>query len=449
MGPAVEIPSANRAGAAESLRRGLIVSGERGAYRVEERVGRGGMGAVYRARRTSDARAVALKVVHDTSPELHARLEREARIIGSLDHPNLVRVHEVLRLEDGSPVVVMDLLHGETLGARLRREPVLPVAEAARIGLGIAAALQAAHDVDVVHRDLKPENVFLTSVDGLPFVKVLDFGIAKATRGAALLEGLPSLETRTGHILGTPQYMAPEQIFGEKDVDARADVWALGVLLYEALAGLRPFDGENVGQVFKAIALEPPRPLGERRSDLPRSLVALVTRMLAHARDERLPRIADVRVVLEPLAAGRADAAVLDLATAATVDLETPHVGESLRPRAPSRRTLVLVAMFGAVAAAAGARHLVARGGQAEAPVAGPPLATASAAPIVATVNPPSPVPSVVTSTPAPSAPAPVRLGPRVASSHAVSAAPSTPDVPPSPTAAHGARSGALHRDEF
>ena len=300
------------------LERGDVVGG---AYRVEARIGGGGMGAVYRARRLADDRAVALKVVRDATPDLVARLEREAQITGSIDHPNLIRVHDVLRDEHGAPVVVMELLHGETLGQRLAREGTLPVAEVARIALGILGALEAAHARTVVHRDLKPDNVFLTSASGQPFVKVLDFGIAKAVEGASVIEGLPTLETRTGHILGTPQYMAPEQIFGEKDVDYRADVWALGVVIYEALAGKRPFDGDNVGQVFKAIALDPPVPLAERREGLPPALLALVGKMLTHARDERPKRLDAVRAVLLPFV-DEASATPVDVGTAATLQAE-------------------------------------------------------------------------------------------------------------------------------
>ncbi len=315
------------------LERGDVVGG---AYRVEARIGGGGMGAVYRARRLTDDRAVALKVVRERAPELVARLEREARITGSIDHPNMIRVHDVLRDEDGSPIVVMELLHGETLGQRLARERILPVGELARIAIGIIGALEAAHARSVVHRDLKPDNVFLTSVDGEPFVKVLDFGIAKAVEGTGVIDGLATLETRTGQILGTPQYMAPEQIFGEKDVDHRADIWALGVVLYEALAGKRPFDGDNVGQVFKAIALDPPVPLAKRRGDLPPALLAIVGQMLTHARDERSARLAEVRAALLPFV-DDAKLAPRDAGTAATVEVA---LALALRPPAVPRAEL-------------------------------------------------------------------------------------------------------------
>ena len=408
----------------DSFAPGTLVGG---AYRVEERIGGGGMGAVYRARRMSDGQAVAMKIVRDTTPELVARLEREARLTGSLDHPNLVRVHDVLRMEDGSPVVVMELLHGETLGQRLRHAAPLSVGETARIGLGIAAALEAAHAQAIVHRDLKPDNVFLTSVDGHPFVKVLDFGIAKTT-GAVVLDGLASLETRTGQILGTPQYMAPEQIFGENDVDHRADLWALGVVLYESLSGTRPFDGANVGQVFKAIALDPPVPLGERRAGLPAPIVDLVTRLLAHARDARVSRIAEVRDVLAPFATDGAP----DLATAPTEE----HVAVK-RPRGPRWVVPAVIALTAGLALGVWLMREPSRGElapvSASATIASEPITTAptvveDVTPPLQTAEPPRPAP-------------PRRTAIAIASA---SAAPSAPS-----SSARGPRAGALRRDEF
>src|SRR5690606_26612266 len=170
---------------------------------------------------------------------------------------------------------------GESLGARLARAGRLEPAFACRVFSSVVAAVRAAHERGVVHRDLKPDNIFLCE-DGT--VKVLDFGIARETFDAADPAITAEALTDTGQSLGTPQYMAPEQIFGEKDVDARADVWALGVILYQALSGKRPFDGANPGQVFKAIALDPPVPLAERARDAPRVLADLVARMLVHAR---------------------------------------------------------------------------------------------------------------------------------------------------------------------
>ncbi len=432
------MPAASSASAPPVLERGDVVAG---AYRIEARIGGGGMGAVYRARRIRDDRAVALKVVREHAPDLVARLEREARITGSIDHPNMVRVHDVVRDEGGAPVVVMELLHGETLGQRLARERVLPVAEVARIALGILGALEAAHARAVVHRDLKPDNVFLTSVDGKPFVKVLDFGIAKAIEGASVIDGLATLETRSGHIIGTPQYMAPEQIFGEKDVDYRADLWALGVVLYEALAGQRPFDGENVGQVFKAIALDPPVPLAERRVGLPRALLTIVAQLLAHARAERPASLADVRAALAPLVDDTMT--LIDAGTAATV--EVTSAARATTSRKGARGWVLGGVVFASVTGAA-------------VWLASPPAPVASAAAPTAAIDP-----ARVPEKAVPEAPSAVATLGRPATLSAASpssararpattaAAPASapPPPPPPPAASHGPRSGPLHRDEF
>jgi eukaryotic-like serine/threonine-protein kinase len=447
------------------MARGTVVGG---AYRVEERIGGGGMATVYRAHRTSDGRAVALKVVRDATPDLLARLEREARITGAIDHPNLIRVYDVLRHDDGSPVVVMELLHGETLGAKLLRESRLSVPEVARIALGIVGALEAAHARAVVHRDLKPDNVFLTSVDGLPFVKVLDFGIAKAIEGADITAGLPTLETRTGHIVGTPQYMSPEQIFGEQDVDHRADVWALGVLLYEALAGVRPFDGANVGQVLKAIALEPPVPLARRQGSLPPEILALVERMLTYAREERLSDLDDVRGVLTPFAAALPEAAA-DVATAPTVELDVrgPSPAQPPEGDGPVRRRrwalltrgAVVVAVIGMGSGVLWTRAKTAAVVAPSSPVASmTPTASIAAAfdvaPAVTAALPLDPrasrdraAPPLPVAPARPMAPSTASPGPSASASGGPVVERPTSGAPPA--SSRGPRSGALRRDEF
>ena len=244
-------------------------------YVIVSLLGQGGMGAVYRARDQRDDSLRAVKVLREVRGDLAARFLREARIASALSHPNIAKVKEVLELDDGTPAMVMELLQGESLGARIARSGKLDAAFIGRVFLSVVAGLKAAHERGVVHRDLKPDNIFLCE-DGT--VKVLDFGIARVTFDAADPAITAEALTDTGQILGTPQYMAPEQIFGEKDVDARADVWALGVILYQALAGARPFDGTNPGQVFKAIALDPPTPLDERVPNAPRALVDLARR---------------------------------------------------------------------------------------------------------------------------------------------------------------------------
>lgn len=280
---------------------GSIVAGR---YEVIAEIGRGGMGTVLRAIRLSDGGDVALKVLQSDRGD-RTRAHREARIARTLMHPNVVRVHDITALDDGSPVIVMERLRGETLRARLDRDGALPLAAAASIVLQIADAVSFAHAIGIVHRDLKPENVMLCpsasdDAEGMA-VKVLDFGIAKlAHEGVSLVTR--DFATHTDQLLGTPHYMSPEQIFGERDVDGRADVWALGVILYEMLSGKRPFRGDNAGQVFKAIAFEQPAPLDECVPGLPAPIATMVLDMLSHSRANRLADMQRLSDVLGPFA---------------------------------------------------------------------------------------------------------------------------------------------------
>jgi serine/threonine protein kinase len=310
------------------------------------------MGVVWRARREGEA-DVAIKVLKAQGEESIARFRREARIVAALRHPAVVRALEVLEIEDeGVPAIVMPLLSGESLGARLERLRRLPVGEAASVGLAVLDVLAEAHRVGIVHRDLKPDNVFLAA-SGEPAVFVLDFGIAKVvdtgTEDPAVTLGQL---TRTAQVLGTPHYMAPEVIFGEKDIDARVDVWALGVILYEALSGVRPFEGENLGQVFRAVALEPLRPLDVVAPDVPLDVARLVTGMLAHARAERTADLEAIAAVLRrhatPLA--RDEALAATHADMTPMPMAKDAVSRTERPAAGRRRAAAGVVALSAVA---------------------------------------------------------------------------------------------------
>ncbi|HEY3353696.1 MAG TPA: protein kinase [Polyangia bacterium] len=245
-----------------------------GPYRLDHVLGEGGMGTVWAAHHAATGRAVALKVLKGDSPELAERLLREARVAGALTHPNIVRVEEVIELGAGSPVLVMELLEGETLARRLARAGALPFAEVAALMMPVISALGHAHGAGVVHRDLTPANIYLAAGAGAPpAVKVLDFGIAKVTSSEQTVRRL----SVTGAMLGTPFYMSPEQIFGRATIDHRADIWALGVIVHEALAGRRPFVGENLGQLVYAITAGHVPTLHAA----PRPIARLVHRMLA------------------------------------------------------------------------------------------------------------------------------------------------------------------------
>jgi serine/threonine-protein kinase len=273
-----------------------------GRYRLDRRLGEGGMGIVWAATHVESGRTVALKMLKPharTRPDHQRRLLREARAAGAVKHPNVVKIHEVFESDDDGPVIVMDLLEGETLRAKLGREERLSVAEAASIMLPVVSAVAAAHAEGVVHRDLKPDNIFLRNdVTGSASTQVLDFGIAKLVLVAPELTDSSGL-THTGAMLGTPWYMAPEQGFGERDVDARADIWALGVILYESLSGGRPVEGENLGQVLKRLTSQGITPLSRVAPDVPEDVATAVDRMLAIEKDERLSDLGSVRTLLE------------------------------------------------------------------------------------------------------------------------------------------------------
>lgn len=233
-----------------------------GRYVLSRFLGRGGFGEVWAADDRTLGVPRAMKFLIGPAlrrPDLRARFLTEARIANAFVHPNLVQVHDVLSLEGDDLVLVMELLEGRTLGKRLEDGVPLSLREANGALGPILSATMAIHERGIVHRDIKPENIFLAETTfGLLMPKLLDFGVAKITTHDPAT-GL----TSTGAPLGTPCYMAPEQAFGEKDVDARADVFALGVVLYECFTGARPVEATNLGQYIKQLGrtavVPPPR----------------------------------------------------------------------------------------------------------------------------------------------------------------------------------------------
>jgi eukaryotic-like serine/threonine-protein kinase len=265
-------------------------------YRLDRLVGTGGMGEVWAATHTLTKKRVALKFLRPSlagSDRHRRRLLREARTASQVRHANVVQIYDVLELAGGGPMIVMDLLEGESLRDRLTRQPVLTTAEVACVMLPVISAIAAAHRQGVVHRDLKPENIFLAQGDGRTRVTVLDFGIAKLTAAGFLATGTCSL-TADGAMLGTPFYMSPEQIYGEPDVDHRSDIWAIGVILYECLTGCRPTQGIGIGQILKIITRREIVPLNKAAPHLPARLAAVVTSCLAPARSARPSSLAQV-----------------------------------------------------------------------------------------------------------------------------------------------------------
>ncbi|HEX9698874.1 MAG TPA: protein kinase, partial [Acidobacteriota bacterium] len=284
-----------------SLKKGTSL----GHYETLGILGAGGMGEVYRARDTKLGREVAIKVLPAdvaSDPLRLARLEREARVLASLGHPHIATLYGY-ETAGTTRFLVMELVDGKTLLERLRRGP-LPLAEALQAGAQIAAALDRAHRRGIVHRDLKPANVMLTR-DG---VKVLDFGLAKPLAPVTVDGEGPTMATamtQPGSFVGTLPYMAPEQLEG-KVVDTRADIFALGVLLYEMITGRRPFDGANQASLIAAILTTQPAPIAQHVAAAPEGLDWLVQRCLAADPEERWQAANDIRLHLQRIAATRA-----------------------------------------------------------------------------------------------------------------------------------------------
>jgi serine/threonine-protein kinase len=270
-----------------------------GRYRLSRLIGEGGMGTVWVADDSESGEQVALKFVKDSkgSGKLRRRLLREAKAACAVRHPSVVQVHDIIELDDGSPVMVMEFLEGESLAAKLQRDGDIALGELTDMMQRVVSAVGTAHALGVVHRDLKPENIFLAQSNGSTQVKILDFGIAKLA--PSQLEAAQSTElTRTGSLLGTPCYMAPEQVWGERDIDHRADIWSLGMIMYEALSGILPTRADNVGQVMKIITTRAIWPLEQAVPDLPADIAELVNRMLERERDKRPQDLREVRELL-------------------------------------------------------------------------------------------------------------------------------------------------------
>ena len=259
-------------------------------YIVEGLLGEGGMGSVWAARHMTTRKRVALKVLKpagNADARMRARFLREARAACAVQHPSIIQVHDVIEVDE-NPAIVMELLEGETFAAKLHRERPMGLAELASVMLPVCSALGKAHELGIVHRDLKPENIFLAyGGEGGPQVKVLDFGIAKLTASDGDAARSAMAATGTGMMLGTPFYMSPEQMFGERDVDHRSDIWAIGIILYEALAGVRPTEGENIGQILKIVTTDFIVPMTNVIKTLPPQVTDLVARMLKRDRRER------------------------------------------------------------------------------------------------------------------------------------------------------------------
>ncbi|NOY90729.1 MAG: serine/threonine protein kinase [Deltaproteobacteria bacterium] len=268
-----------------------------GKYRIDKLIGKGGMGAVYQAEHVKLGKQVAIKVLlegHGAGSSAAKRFAREARAAGSIGHPNIVQVFDLGTLEDGAPYLVMELLDGETLADRLELAGAIPSELTIQIMEQILSALHAAHERGIIHRDLKPDNVFLTQGRTGVTAKLLDFGVSKNI----VDENTMSL-TRTGAVVGTPYYLAPEQARGDRVMDRRVDIWAAGVLMYEALTGMLPFNADNYNALLVKILQQRPVPPSRIRPTLPPALEAVIMTAMAHEADERFATAEEMLEALE------------------------------------------------------------------------------------------------------------------------------------------------------
>jgi serine/threonine protein kinase len=278
-----------------------------GSYRLLERIGEGGMGVVYVGRHEALGHLVAVKVLqHELSrhAEMVRRFFNEAQAAGAIRSPGIVRIFDFGITADGSAYFVMELLEGQSLAARLSQRR-LDHAECCRIGRQIANVLQAAHAAGITHRDLKPDNLFLVpdaEVAGGERVKVLDFGIAKMLDGGNAGDGrVTEVKTRAGLVMGTPQYMSPEQCRGAGEVDTRSDIYALGCILFEMVCGRPPFVGAGMGEVIGAHQyVDPPAPRS-LAPDAPEPLAGLILHMLAKRPEARPQPMAAVGQALDEI----------------------------------------------------------------------------------------------------------------------------------------------------
>jgi serine/threonine protein kinase len=276
-----------------------------GKYVVRTVLGEGGMGTVFEAEHITIGRSVAVKVLHPNQArkkDAVRRFHQEARAAGAIGHPNICEVYDLGTLDDGSPYLVMERLQGETLADRIAAEGGLPFDDVIDILTQVLSGLVAAHEKGIVHRDIKPENVFLTRRVGCPPIcKLLDFGVSKVI-GSLIGGKEEDLElTRTGMVMGTPYYMSPEQARGDRNLDARVDLYACGVILYEALTGRRPFTAANYNALLLQILSTKPKPARELRPALPAGFDAVLDKAMARSRDDRYRSAAEFQRDLQEL----------------------------------------------------------------------------------------------------------------------------------------------------
>ncbi len=328
-----------------------------GKYSVVRLLGQGGMGRVYEALNPTIKKRVAIKILdpeYAKNREAAGRFTREAQAASAAESPHIVEIFDAGFTDDGTAYIVMELLRGESLAQRLRREGLLDPPEAKRLCRELARGLAKAHEAGIVHRDLKPDNVFLVDRDpDPPFLKILDFGVSKVEKKAD-----PTTLTREGVVLGTPWYMSPEQAQGQPDVDARSDLFSVGAMLYQCVTGKLPFEGSTYEQIIVKICTADPTPVAELVPDIEPDLAAVIERLLQRERDDRIQSAQELAALLGDGPSGirpswksgsvRAQRAVTSThATDSTAEAPAVLLGKMGADKAAGKRPIGLAVVLG------------------------------------------------------------------------------------------------------
>jgi len=434
-------------------REGEVLAGK---YRVDRVLGVGGMGMVLAAHHLGLDTKVAIKLLLPEMlehKEVVARFAREARAAAKITNDHIARVFDVGALENGAPYLVMEYLDGVDLRQLLQQRGPMPLAQAVDFLLQACEAIGEAHALGIVHRDLKPANLFcVRRPDGTPFIKVLDFGISKVAPGFAA--GSHLSVTRTAALMGTPYYMSPEQMESARDVDGRADVWAIGVILFELLTGSVPFSGESLPEVCIKVATQPPPPIRRLRADLPEGVETAILKCLEKDRSKRFASVAELATALARFGTAQATLSAERLSRTSAPGTQSAPLDVSLRasssaaPQWPESLSALGMtkagssrrrwALLGAAAAAAlvvsagvaaalmfGAGWTNAGPSPVAAPAASSPPAVEPKAPAAALAAQPSPPPT------APEALRPAVLQPATAAQPGADLAPAPDEEPP------------------